>query len=183
MRSSTAIGTIVPSNPKKLYKEINGEKFYNIEVVMDDIAYPAVISEYLLQGQGKYEIKYYLRTEDWKEKLYTFINILSVDKVDESTPDRNEVEVYGNISKVFPMKVRLSGAVAMKMVGVRYQSSDKNINIAHCIGYDNIARKFNQMNKGDNVLLVGKLRCHTSIEVEVEIIPVHNPKRETVELR
>lgn len=182
MRSSKSIGTLVPYNPARVYKEVDGEKFYLVKVLIDGIELPGIISEYLFTKEAKYEFSFYIRCEETDGKLFTFINILAIDEVDPSTPDLNHVEIYGNISKTFPMKVTLEDSTQMRLVGVRYHSTDKNVNIAHCIGYGSLARRLNTMSVGDNVLFVGKMKSRTSIEVEIDLIPVYNPKREVVGL-
>lgn len=176
MRCSTIIGSL-EVNKESVYKTVKGERFFDAVVVLDGSRFPAVISEFLAKQNGKHEIMCYLRSESRDKKMFTFLQIEAINKVDEEEKDANVAHVYGDVSKVFPMKTTLRGTTSVKMIGVRYFSSDKNVNVAHCIGFKDIARRLNTIDVGDNVLLVGSFSMKSSIEVVVKEITTHNPKR------
>ncbi len=169
MKCSTGIGTL--SQEKQLYKTVESENFYSTTVKMNGVDIPAVGSEYILQElEGRVQLQYYLRSETTPDnKLFTFMQIMTIDAVDNDTPETNIIQVGGYIAKTKGLLIKNKIGLEVLPFIIKYKSYDGNFNIAHCVAKGAKARELSKIRIGDIVEVTGIFKKeHNTLEVLVE---------------
>lgn len=170
MKCSTGIGTL-SQEKKQLYKTVESENFYLTTVKMNGIDIPAVGSEYILQElEGRVELQYYLRSETTTDnKLFTFMQIMTINPVDDDTPETNIIQVGGCIAKTKGLLIKNKIGLEVLPFIIKYKSYDGNFNVAHCVAKGAKARELSKIRKGDIVEITGIFKKeHNALEVLVE---------------
>lgn len=171
MKCSTGIGTL--SQERQLYKEVKDEKFYITTVKMEGIDIPAVGSEYILDGlEGRVRLQYYLRSETTPDnKLFTFMQIMTAQPVEETLEETNMIQIGGCIAKTKGLLIKNKIGLEVLPFIIKYKSYDGNFNVAHCVAKGAKARELSKIQKGDIVEVTGKFKKeHNALEVLVEEI-------------
>lgn len=169
MKCSTGIGTL--SQDKQLYKTVDSENFYITTVKMSGVDIPAVGSEYILADlEGRVQLQYYLRSETTEDnKLFTFMQIMTVHSVDDDTPETNRIQIGGCIAKTKGLLIKNKIGLEILPFIIKYKSYDGNFNVAHCVAKGAKARELSKIKKGDIVEITGKFKKeHNALEVLVE---------------
>lgn len=184
MKCSTCRGTL--TGKREVYKEITDtqgnveEVFYLTDLIIEGEKYPAVVSQYIAgEITGKVEFTHYIRTERLKNtKLFTFLQIVTLKKCDESLEDLNHIEISGVVGKTRGIVITRGAGMETLPFIVQYRSYDNNTNIIHCVARNQQARKLNFMVPKDIIDFTGQLKINKStIEVLVKESSYTNTKK------
>lgn len=156
MINSKIIGTL--SSVREMV-EIDGEKFFNTFISIDNVVVPARVPEYLENVEGKCEITCYIASES-KGKLFTYIEVLSAKPVPNNTKDVNFFKLSGKVLKnkgIIP--IHSKGTVSLALI-ITYTSGVQKLhfNNVHLTATDKIARQLATAEQKTSIKVNGTLQ-------------------------
>lgn len=97
MKLSNIIGTLSGVEAKI---NVDGETFYETNLVLDGKSFPARVPEYLQGISGKCKVCCTIESTKKDNKMFTFVNIMTAERLkDQKTPDSNTFSIIAKIQK------------------------------------------------------------------------------------
>lgn len=168
---NTLIGTI-PEQEIKLHHESKDEKFYIVKGNFNNAEMDIIVSEYVydksITGRVKVTcdiVSKWLRSP--KARLWVYMKAYNIEKVDDATPETNDVVLDVVVASVREFRVTKNGEEILSMVGTCKGSHNREHTLYLCAKCD-MARRLKNIKEGEHLYIRGYLKSgktRTSAEV------------------
>lgn len=151
MKVNVIVGTL--AEEREVLKVLDEEKYYKVELSLDNETIPLVASNYVLkEKKGKCRITCAIRQEnkeDSHKEIYLYA--LCIEELeDQNTPDVNEFYLGGRVVERFP--TTFVGSACVESLVFRMSSyQSKQLYIFKLVALGKLARKFSDLKKGQVV--------------------------------
>lgn len=157
MKLSEIIGTLSGALEEVT---VNGETFYDTNLILNGKSLPARIPGYLSGVSGKAKICCNLESTEKNGKLFTYVNILTAERLKEQkTPDTGTMTLSAKVQKLDVIPVPSKGAISVMMrVTVVTGINTRKISTLHVTAADKVARQLANVAEKSMVDLKGSIK-------------------------
>lgn len=160
MICSVLVGRVGPAQG---CTEKDGEKFFNRDVIINEVKYPALISEYVIPEDvgpetGKFALTAYIRAPLMAKDFDPYLVVVDAEVASPDTAETNIITISGFVRFVNEMRVSAKTGEVSITLGINYRIAKGDRSTLKCIGHEQIARKYrSELVRNDIIEIVGPL--------------------------